>query len=134
MSRPPSACAGRSHAGIRADILGSQEFIRGSTTRMDRLINAILKLARESRRTLTPEMLLLAEIVDSIVAAGKTQLTSAGAEIVVEQPLPEMVGDRLVSVGEIVTAWALPTAARRRGVDLINASSRRWPSVSTRGL
>ena len=45
-------------------------FIRSSTQKMDRLINAILRLSREGRRMLNPELLpmdqVLGEIADSL--------------------------------------------------------------------
>lgn len=80
---------------IAEDIPEAVEFIRGSTARMDRLIKAILTLAREGRRALHPEVLQLDLIVDAVVAGVHTQVTAAKAEIVVEKPLPELVGDRL---------------------------------------
>ena len=41
-------------------------FIRSSTSKMDRLINAILKLSREGRRALQPERVDLGELLAGI--------------------------------------------------------------------
>jgi CHASE3 domain sensor protein len=57
-------------AAVREDMPEAVGFIRASTEKMDRLINAILKLSREGRRTLTPEKLdmtaMAGRIADSI--------------------------------------------------------------------
>jgi len=81
---------------VNEDIPEALGFIRTSTARMDRLIKAILKLAREGRRSLTPEILNLDEIVGVVIDGFKSQLTAARGQIVVDSPLPELVGDRLV--------------------------------------
>lgn len=69
-------------------------FIRSSTQKMDRLINAILRLSREGRRVLTPEHLDMNAIVETIVASIQHRLLEAGAEIEV-QALPPIVCDRV---------------------------------------
>lgn len=70
-------------------------FIRSSTTRMDRLINAILKLSREGRRTLTGEPIDMAALLGTAAASVQHQLQSGDGEITVATPVPNIVSDRL---------------------------------------
>lgn len=79
---------------VREDIPEAVGFIRASTEKMDRLINAILKLSREGRRNLVPEALDMDAMVGRIADSVSHQVAEAGAEIVVE-PLPEFENDRL---------------------------------------
>lgn len=79
----------------REDLPEAIGFIRSSTQKMDRLINAILKLSREGRRTLTPELLPMDRVLADIVASMEHRVDNAGASIEVETPLPNLVGDRL---------------------------------------
>ncbi len=79
---------------IREDIPEAIGFIRASTEKMDRLINAILKLSREGRRNLTPETLDMTHMVRRIADSVAHQLDRADAEIAVGE-LPEMENDRL---------------------------------------
>jgi len=69
-------------------------FIRASTEKMDRLINAILKLSRDGRRNLVPEQLDMTAMVQNIADSVRHQTQASGAEIVVE-PLPSLDSDRL---------------------------------------
>jgi signal transduction histidine kinase len=79
----------------REDLPEAAGFIRSSTQKMDRLINAILKLSREGRRVLMPEPIDLVALVDGIrdTLAHKTE--EVGGEIRIVEPLPDMVHDRL---------------------------------------
>jgi signal transduction histidine kinase len=81
-------------AAIREDMPEAIGFIRASTEKMDRLINAILKLSREGRRSLVPELLDMTAMVQGIADSVHHQTGEAGAEIVVE-PLPRLDSDRL---------------------------------------
>lgn len=81
-------------AAIAEDLPEAIRFIRASTSKMDRLINAILKLSREGRRTLAPEQIDMAALMKGIGDALRQQFESAGAELVIE-PLPPVKGDRL---------------------------------------
>jgi len=81
-------------AAVREDIPEAVGFIRASTEKMDRLINVILKLSREGRRTLTPETLDMTAMVGRIADSVRHQTEDAGAEIVVET-LPTFENDRL---------------------------------------
>ena len=80
---------------IETDLPEALAFIRSSTVKMDRLINAILKLSREGRRVLTPEAIDLRALA---VAQGESlsqQLDGAEAKLVVADDLPGLVSDRL---------------------------------------
>lgn len=69
-------------------------FIKGSINKMDRLINAILKLAREGRRDLQPQHIDMSQLLRSIADGLSQQATEAEATIVVE-PLPSVTSDRM---------------------------------------
>lgn len=79
---------------VRDDVPEAIGFIRASTEKMDRLINAILKLSREGRRHLTPEPLDMTGMVRGIADSLNHQTQRADAEIVVGD-LPAMESDRL---------------------------------------
>ncbi|WP_322296462.1 sensor histidine kinase [Brevundimonas sp.] len=79
---------------VREDVPEAVGFIRASTEKMDRLINAILKLSREGRRNLAPETLDMTAMVGRIADSVRHQTEAADAEIVV-QPLPTIESDRL---------------------------------------
>jgi signal transduction histidine kinase len=80
---------------IKQDMPEAIGFIRASSTRMDGLINAILRLSREGRRVLKPERVNLADLLDLLAANVEHQLSEAGGEINVTRPIPEIVSDRL---------------------------------------
>jgi len=70
-------------------------FIRASTQKMDRLINAILRLSREGRRTLTPERLDMDKVFGGIVASLEHRLAESGTTVTIEKPIPDIVSDRV---------------------------------------
>jgi signal transduction histidine kinase len=76
-------------------------FIRSSTQKMDRLINAILALSRQGRRALSPEPLELDGLLEGLADTLRHRLQELGAEIVIEKPLPRLTADRL-AVEQIV--------------------------------
>lgn len=79
---------------VREDLPEAIGFIRASTEKMDRLINAILKLSREGRRNLVPEFIDMTAMARGIADSVRHQTQAVGAEIVVE-PLPRLESDRL---------------------------------------
>jgi signal transduction histidine kinase len=79
----------------REDLPEAIGFIRASTQKMDRLINAILRLSREGKRTLAPERLDLPALADGIVATLQHRLDEIGAEVTVDRAMPALVADRL---------------------------------------
>jgi len=79
---------------VREDMPEALGFIRASTEKMDRLINAILKLSREGRRNLAPERLDMTAMAQNIADSVHHQTEASGARIVVES-LPPIESDRL---------------------------------------
>lgn len=79
---------------VREDAPEAVGFIRTSTAKMDRLINAILKLSREGRRALLPERLDMTGMVRAIADTVSHQVTETGGEITIGA-LPTMENDRL---------------------------------------
>lgn len=79
----------------REDLPEAIGFIRSSTQKMDRLINAILKLSREGRRTLAPEALDMGEVFDGIVGSLTHLTTDSAAKVTIEKPIPGIVSDRV---------------------------------------
>lgn len=79
---------------IDEDVPEAIGFIRSSTEKMDRLIKAILKLSRDGRRVLTPEVLDVTAQARAVAESLHHQAGEQGASIEVE-PLPVIVSDRL---------------------------------------
>lgn len=69
-------------------------FIKTSIVKMERLIGAVLKMAREGERPLRPEPIDMTGLLQSIAAGLAHQTQEAGASIVIE-PLPSITIDRL---------------------------------------
>jgi signal transduction histidine kinase len=79
----------------REDLPEAIGFIRSSTQKMDRLINAVTKLSREGRRSLSPESLDMSEIFDGVVASLAHPLTDSGTTATIENDIPDIVSDRV---------------------------------------
>ncbi len=79
----------------REDLPEAIGFIRSSTEKMDRLINAILNLSRQGRRVLSPEHLDMRRVVDDIVNSLATQMDERSATVEVQGALPDLHHDRL---------------------------------------
>ncbi|WP_299558946.1 sensor histidine kinase [Enterovirga sp.] len=69
-------------------------FIKASISKMDRLINAILRLSREGRRDFRPERVDMEALVASIQASLAHQADRAGATVTAGR-LPALISDRL---------------------------------------
>jgi signal transduction histidine kinase len=69
-------------------------FIKASIGKMDRLINAVLKLSREGRREFHPEKIDMTALLQSISQTVAHRALDLGAAVVVGD-LPEVEGDRL---------------------------------------
>ena len=82
-------------ATIEMDLPEALGFIRTSTAKMDRLINAILKLSREGRRVLTPQPIDLGDLVKAQGESLSQQLAAGDAALTVQEDLPGLVSDRL---------------------------------------
>ena len=91
----PALLTRQASEAVELDLPESISFIRSSTQKMDRLINAILRLSREGRRNLTPEPLGMAGLIEGVMASLKQQTDARGAAIEIEGVLPDLVNDRL---------------------------------------
>lgn len=78
-----------------ADLPEAINFIRASTSKMDRLINAILKLSRDGQRRLTSEPIGLAAFFDTLIASVRHNASDRGAEIEMHGDFPEIRSDRI---------------------------------------
>ncbi len=79
----------------REDLPEAIGFIRTSTAKMDRLINAILKLSREGRRVLAPEMIALDQLIEQISDSIRHVIDDRGVTLTIERPMPMVVSDRI---------------------------------------
>ena len=84
----------------REDMPEAIGFIRASTEKMDRLINAILKLSRDGRRGLTPETIDVGEMARAAADSIRHQLEETGTEVVVGE-MVTFESDRL-SIEQII--------------------------------
>lgn len=89
----------REDTGASVDPLGTGfdeaiTFIKTSITKMDRLINAVLKLSREGRRDFKPEEIDMNALLASIEQTVAHRATEQGATVVVAD-LPPVVSDQL---------------------------------------
>ncbi len=87
--------AGEARAAVDAEMPEAIQFIRSSTSKMDRLINAILKLSREGQRKLAPVHVRMSPIFEAARDSVQHQLAEAGAELTIVDPIPDLVTDRL---------------------------------------
>lgn len=98
----PDLLTEEARLAAREDLPEAIGFIRTSTQKMDRLINAILQLSRQGRRTLSPEPIDLASMVATIGATLAHRLSDADAVLEVEGTLPVIVTDRF-SIDQILS-------------------------------
>ena len=123
----------------REDLPEAIDFIRTSTAKMDRLINAILTLSRQGRRTLSPEPLDLPAMADAIVDAMRHTVDERGIDVVVERPMPPVVADKLAveqilsNLVENATKYLQPGRPGRVVVSAERVGSRVIVSVADNG-
>ena len=98
----PSIVPTGARLAVRDDVPEAIGFIRSSTKKMDRLINAILQLSRQGRRTLTPEPLDMEALVGGVVDSLETLAREKGAAVGPEGRLPAVVSDR-VAVEQVLS-------------------------------
>lgn len=94
-AQPPGPAIDDVIAAATEDIPESIRFIKTSTSKMDRLIGAILKLSREGRRTLASEPIAMHPFMTAIAASMQHQADERGATVTVGA-LPDLTTDRLV--------------------------------------
>ncbi|WDF73101.1 sensor histidine kinase [Novosphingobium sp. KACC 22771] len=80
---------------IEQDLPEAIHFIRTSTQKMDRLINAILQLSRQGNRTLNPTWLDMNRVISDVAESLKVRAEQADAQIIVAPNQPEIYGDRV---------------------------------------
>ncbi|MGZ3374977.1 MAG: sensor histidine kinase [Phenylobacterium sp.] len=80
---------------VRSDLPESIGFIRTSTQKMDRLINAILQLSRQGRRVLTPELVDVGALLHGVADNLAHRASELGAVIEIPPGIPGVVSDRL---------------------------------------
>ncbi|NBB15174.1 histidine kinase [Caulobacter sp. SLTY] len=97
----PDLLSDDARSAVRIELPEATGFIRASTQKMDRLINAILRLSREGRRVLTAEPLDMTALVEGIAASLKHRTDELGATITI-QAMPDLVSDR-VAVEQILS-------------------------------
>ncbi|MBX3479764.1 MAG: CHASE3 domain-containing protein [Caulobacter sp.] len=90
----PDLLTDEARDAVRTDLPEAAGFIRASTQKMDRLINAILRLSRDGRRVLAPEPLNMHGLVAGIAASLRHRTDEIGATLTIE-PLPDLVSDRV---------------------------------------
>ena len=78
---------------LRQDLPEALEFIGSSVSRMDHLINALLRLSRLGRHDMVPERLDLGSLVSEILTSLGTQIEARDATVAV-LALPEITADR----------------------------------------
>jgi signal transduction histidine kinase len=92
----PDAATIEARLAADEDLPEAIGFIRSSTKKMDSLINAILKLSREGRRTLRPEPISLRGLVETCADAVQHQLAEASGSIdVAELAVDTITTDRM---------------------------------------
>jgi len=94
-AQAPAILTREARLAVAEDIPESLGFIRTSTRKMDRLINAILTLSRQGRRTLAAEPVALTPLVEGIVGALQHQIDERGATVTVAPMMPTLETDRL---------------------------------------
>jgi len=92
---PDTAALEEAREVTTTDLPEAIGFIRASTTKMDRLINAILKLSREGRRELRSERVDLGPLLATAAASVQHQLDEHGARIELGERFPVIQSDRL---------------------------------------
>jgi len=80
---------------VREELPEAIDFIRSSTHKMDRLINAILRLSRQGRRTITPERLDLGQLTAGAVDTLRHRIDELGVAVSIAPDMPAIVTDRL---------------------------------------
>ncbi|TWA76918.1 histidine kinase/DNA gyrase B/HSP90-like ATPase [Azospirillum brasilense] len=87
--------ASEARRAVEEDLPEAIGFIRASTTKMDRLINAILALARQGGRAMNPEPVSMRALLDAVVASLRHQAGEQRCAIAIEGLLPVLMADRL---------------------------------------
>jgi signal transduction histidine kinase len=76
------------------DLPEAIQFIRSSTSKMDNLINAILKISRDGRRPLKPEPVDLEQVIRASVDTIQHQVLEADGEVAVKVSVRKFICDK----------------------------------------
>jgi signal transduction histidine kinase len=99
VERAEAECPGivteEARLAAREDLPEAIGFIRTSTQKMDRLINAILKLSREGRRVIAPEPIDPAAVAETVEGSIRHILDDRGVTLTIRRPMPGLVTDRV---------------------------------------
>lgn len=93
--RAPGLASPEAKLAVQEDLPEAIGFIRTSTQKMDRLINAILRLSREGRRTISPERIELTRLGEAIVGGIRHLIDDRGASVEIQPDMPAIVSDPL---------------------------------------
>ncbi len=91
----PALVSADARLAVKEDLPEALGFIRASTQKMDRLINAILRLSREGRRNIAPDDVPLTPLAEGIVDGIRHLVDERGAQITVQPDMPTIFTDRL---------------------------------------
>ena len=94
-AQAPELVDEQARQALREDVPEALGFIRTSTEKMDRLINAILRLSREGRRTIAPEKLDMDAVVQGVADIHRHRIDERDIDLSIAPKLPEIVSDRL---------------------------------------
>ena len=100
---------------VEQDMPEALGFIRSSTSRMDGLINAILKISRDGRRQLKPESLEIKDIAANVVASQQHRIDEVGGEVELALSSLKLFSDRM-SIEQIL-ANLVDNAIKYRSAD-----------------
>ena len=112
------------------DLPEAIRFIQTSTAKMDRLINAILRLSREGRRVLVPEQLDMNVLLNNVIDSVRHQVDAADTEVRLGT-LTNIVSDRIAieQIFSNLVENALKYLANGRPGQISLASTREGPLV-----
>ncbi|MGO9339115.1 MAG: PAS domain S-box protein [Terracidiphilus sp.] len=95
----PESCSREIGEILNADLPSAVHFIAQSSSKFERLIDALLGMSRHGRQIYRVEMLNVEELVASAVATFQQSIAEAGAQVEVS-PLPAVEGD-LTALGQV---------------------------------
>lgn len=127
-ARDAALVSNEARLAVEEDLPEALGFIRASTQKMDRLINAILRLSREGRRTIAPVPIELTPLANSIVDGIRHLVDERGARIDVQDDMPTIKTDRLALeqiMSNLVENALKYLAAGRPGEITVSARSER---------
>jgi signal transduction histidine kinase len=94
-ARDSTIVSDEARLAVHEDVPEALGFIRASTQKMDRLINAILRLSREGRRNITPSVVEITQLANTIADGIRHLIVDRGATVEVQADMPTVKTDRL---------------------------------------